>query len=140
MATHLTLDPDGSAPWFHGSPYELVELREGSTITQDRALARVFSHQPTLVVDDNGTLSHNGRREGFLYRIADSVRRGDLRPVPGSTMAPGKEWLIARPLRVVIVERTAPIPEEQLSAEEEAALRRRIGRGGPVPTPTEEAG
>ncbi|HSH78253.1 MAG TPA: hypothetical protein VLA19_06945 [Herpetosiphonaceae bacterium] len=68
MTVHLALDFDGSALWFHGSPCELVELREGSTITRDRALARVFSHKPTLVVDDDGTLSHNGRREGFLYR------------------------------------------------------------------------
>ncbi len=115
--------PDETAPWFHGSPLALTELLAGSTITQDRALARVFSHKPALVaVDDRGVRRHNGRRPGFLYRIAEPVGPADLTPVPGSTLGPGQEWLIARPLRVTLIERTAPIPEELLSPREEEGL------------------
>jgi hypothetical protein len=115
---------DEVSPWFHGSPDELTELRAGSTITQDQALARVFSHKPSLVsADDRVGLRHNGRRVGALYRIAEAVRPEDLAPVPGSTLGPEQEWLTTRPLLLVLVERTAPVPGEQLSAPEEEALR-----------------
>jgi hypothetical protein len=128
---------DEAAPWFHGSPLALTELLAGSTIAQDRALARVFSHKPALVsVDERGIRRHNGRRPGFLYRIAEPVGPADLTPVPGSTMGPGQEWLIARPLRVTLIERTTPIPEEQLSPREEEELRRRLQPPG-APSPAE---
>ncbi len=119
--------PDETAPWFHGSPLALTELLAGSTITQDRALARVFSHKPALVsVDERGIRRHNGRRPGFLYRIAEPVGPADLTPVPGSTLGRGQEWLITRPLRVTLMERTAPTPKELLSPREEEGLRRRL--------------
>ena len=35
--------------WYHGSPLELALLRPGSTVTQDRRLAEVFSHKPAVV-------------------------------------------------------------------------------------------
>jgi hypothetical protein len=62
---------DFTKPWYHGSPKVLDVLRAGSIITQDRELARVFSHKPTLVsVDDAGEMrqiKHNGTEAGFLY-------------------------------------------------------------------------
>ena len=118
-----TVDP--AAAWYHGSPEALTELRPGSTITQDRDLARVFSHRPTLVDDgraEGGALRHNGRRPGWLYTVAEPLRLGDLAPIPGSTLA-GKEWHTTRPLRVVPSGATAPVPAERLSPEREAALR-----------------
>jgi len=39
-------DVDYSKPWYHGSPLKLDVLRAGSTMTQWRDLARVFSHKP----------------------------------------------------------------------------------------------
>lgn len=132
---------DAAAPWFHGSPYELTELRAGGTITQDRALARVFSHKPSLVsADDEGRIRHNGRRAGLLYLIAEPVRRDDVTPVPGSTLAPGQEWLSARPLRLAPIERPAPAPAELLSPGEEAAPRRQLERARRAPTPAREGG
>jgi hypothetical protein len=119
---------DPAAPWFHGSPEVLTELRPGSTITQDRDLARVFSHKPTLVGDgraEGGALRHNGRRPGWLYTLAEPLRLGDLAPIPGSTML-GQEWHTVRPLRVVPLAPTVPVAAELLSSEQEAALR---GRG-----------
>ncbi len=118
---------DESAPWLHGSPEALSELRAGSTITQDERLARVFSHKPSLVsVDEHGCVYHNGQREGILYKVSESVRSEDLTPVPGSTLPPGKEWLITRPLCVVPVECVAVDPKELLTEEEESELRRRM--------------
>ena len=121
---------DPAAPWFHGSPEALAELRPGSTITQDRDLARVFSHTPTRVGDgraEGGALRHNGRRAGWLYTVAEPLRPSDLAPIPGSTL-PGKEWHTTRPLRIAPVAPTAPVPAELLSPQQEAAL---VGGGPP---------
>ena len=59
---------DYAQPWYHGSPLELRVLREGSTITQDRHLATVFSHKPTVVsMEDDGRLRHNGTQPGRSF-------------------------------------------------------------------------
>ena len=122
---------DADAPWYHGSPLALMELRVGSTITQVRDLARVFSHKPSLVFqNDDGAIRHNGIAAGYLYRVAEPVTPEDLTPVPGSTMGPGQEWLILRPVRLLLLERTAPDPAELLTAEEEANDRRRASDAG----------
>jgi hypothetical protein len=43
------MEVDPAQIWYHGSPLELTTLHEGSTITQKRELARIFSHKPTRV-------------------------------------------------------------------------------------------
>ena len=117
---------DYAQPWYHGSPLELRVLREGSTITQDRHLATVFSHKPTVVsMEDDGRLRHNGTQPGFLYRIAEPVTAEDVIPHPRTTMKPGDEWLTSRPLRLALIGTTAPLAEERLMDEDIAALRRR---------------
>lgn len=120
-----------AGPWYHGSPHELTELHPGSTITRDRALAKAFSHKPSLVSDGRaepgGALRHDGRVHGWLYVVAEPVRAADVVPVSGSTMAAGQEWHARRTLRVTMIERTAADPSELLSPEEVEALRRRHG-------------
>jgi hypothetical protein len=113
--------------WFHGSPHELTELRPGSTITQDPALARVFSHKPSIVSDaraEGGVLKHNGRLPGRLYIVDEPVHERDIIPVPGSTIGPGQEWHTTRPLKIRLIETTRPNPEMVLIAAEEEALLR----------------
>jgi hypothetical protein len=79
--------------WWHGSPYQLIILKPGSTITQDRHLAEIFSHKPTIVsMEDDGSIRHNGTLPGFLYQIEDPIQDAALSPVPNSTMQPGLEW------------------------------------------------
>lgn len=113
--------------WFHGSPLELTELSPGSTITQHRQLARVFSFKPTLVsIDDGGSVKHNGRGEGFGYGISEAVCTEDIEPHPGSVMAVGKEWLTRRSLELALVERVRVCPQEQLARSEMAFLRVRV--------------
>jgi hypothetical protein len=120
---------DFTKPWYHGSPEVLDVLRAGSTITQDRELARVFSHRPTLVsVDDAGEIrqiKHNGTELGYLYRIAEEIAPQDVTPHPRSAMEFGKEWLTGRALRLTLVEPTQPVREEMLTDEEIEALRQR---------------
>ncbi len=55
---NLRINPSGA--WYHGSNMVFSELKEGSTVTQWKELAEVFSHKPTrLSYDDNGVISHN---------------------------------------------------------------------------------
>jgi hypothetical protein len=117
--------------WYHGSPLKLATLREGSTITQKRELARVFSHKPTIVsVSDNGQIKHNGTRQGYLYAIVDEIQLKDVVPHPRTAMAPGDEWLTTRELRLRLLCATEPAPEEQLTDEEWTALQRQLAEQG----------
>lgn len=109
--------------WYHGSPSIFTELLEGSTITQDRNLAKIFSHKPSLVVtDEKGARFHNGKVNGHLYVIDETVNSQDVYPHPNTSMKPGEEWLTRRPLKVKKIEETKLNLEEQLSAEEESML------------------
>ena len=120
-------DGDHSETWYHGSPRELATLRTGSTVTQDRKLAEAFSHKPTLVsVSDSGRIKHNGSKPGFLYRIAEAVQAEDVSPLPRSVMEFGKEWLIQRELRVVLIGLTDIEAENRMTEAEVGALQRRL--------------
>jgi len=110
-------------PWYHGSPLRLTVLRAASTVTRDRDLARVFSHKPTLVcIEDDGGLKHDGKLPGYLYVVAEEVAEGDVAPHPRSAMAPAREWLTTRPLRLALVEPTEIRADEVLPESEREAL------------------
>jgi hypothetical protein len=115
--------------WYHGSPLALTELRPGSTITQDRDLARVFSHRPPVVsLGDDGEIKHSGTLPGYLYRIAEEIRPEDVYPHPRSTISPGTEWLIRRALRVELIGSTQVVEEERLTEADIARMRRHLDR------------
>jgi len=118
------LDWDHSKPWYHGSPLKLKVLRKGSTITQDRDLARIFSHKPTIVSISDRGMKHDGSTPGFLYQIAEEIREGDIYPHPRSSMEEGKEWLTARELRVELIDLTQVAEEEKLLDKELERLRK----------------
>jgi hypothetical protein len=100
---------DYTRTWYHGSPYQIDTLLPGSTITQDKDLARVFSHKPQIVAIEEDPqvlacgvprLRHNGVRPGLLYTIAEPLNAQDVFPHPRSSMPRGMEWLTQRPLRL----------------------------------------
>ena len=102
--------------WYHGSPLPLTVLRAGSTFTQDRTLARVFSHKPAIVNrEEDGNVLHTGTLPGFLYRIAEPVLPDDLLPHPTSTLPDGLEWLTLRNFTLECIEATMPLPSERLT-------------------------
>lgn len=108
----------------------MTVLRTGSTITQDRHLAEVFSHKPEIVsIQDDGTIRHNGTRPGFLYRVDEPLGAGDVYPHPRTSMAPGKEWLTARPLRLALIGVVEQIEGELLTTKEIEALRNQVRDG-----------
>ena len=118
---------DPARSWYHGSPSELTTIRRGSTITQKRELARVFSHKPPLVcVSDEGQIKHTGTQPGYLYVVAEEVGAGDVMPHPHTTMEPGDEWSTTRELRVRLLGRTEIVEGERFTEEELAALEEHL--------------
>jgi hypothetical protein len=123
----MTGDWDYSRTWYHGSPLELAAIREGSTITQDRRLAEVFSHKPTIVsVSDDGRVQHNGTLPGFLYYVVEEVGPEDAYPHPRTTMEEKKEWLTRRELRVALIGPTRISDDDRLSEEDIVEIRKRM--------------
>ena len=121
------MDFDSSQPWYHGSPSVLITIREGSTITQNRELVRIFSHKPTIVSrSDDGQIKHNGTLRGYLYAIAEGIEPGDVTPHPRTTMGPGDEWLTSRKLRVELLCSFELVPEEQLTNQELVVLQEHL--------------
>ena len=100
----MKIEINPNKPWYHGSNVIFSELREGSTITQWRALAEAFSHKPTILCDDNGVISHNGVQKGYLYVIDENIEIGsDVYPHPQTTLDENFEFLTKRPLAVRLI-------------------------------------
>ena len=101
----MQIDIKTDAPWYHGSDKLFSELAAGSTITQWRELAEAFSHQPGwLSYEDDGSISHNGTKPGYLYEIDEPVAvEKDIYQHPRTTMDRNAEFLTKRPLRVKLV-------------------------------------
>ena len=99
----VPFQPDGV--WYHGSNALFAELRAGSTITQWRALAEAFSHQPGMLsYNDLGKITHNGHEPGYLYVIDEPVTVGvDCYQHPRTVMDANAEFLTKRPLRVRLI-------------------------------------
>ena len=125
---------DFSNPWYHGSSQRLELLLAGSTITQDRDLARVFSHKPPMVsiTDDPlelaagvPRLQHNGEHPGLLYVIDEPLGPADVYPHPRTSMPPGLEWLTRRPLRLRLLGPVGVRPAEFLTPQAIEELLRR---------------
>jgi hypothetical protein len=104
------LDDAEGQSWYHGSPLLLEILATGSSITRNRELAVAFSHKPTqLGVADDGTISHNGKQNGYLYEIAEPVSLEDIHVHPKvKAIAPNDpwEWLTKRPFRLRLIQET----------------------------------
>lgn len=124
-------DWDYGKTWYHGSPLELKIIRKGSTITQDRDIARIFSHRPSLVsfsYDENKRIiKHTGEVDGYLYCIVEDISPNDIYPHPDTVMKPGEEWLTTRELRVSLICTTQIMDEERLTDEEIAKLQNSEG-------------
>lgn len=114
---------DRALPWFHGTPLDLTVLRSGSSVTQNRGLARVFSFKPTVVsISDGGEIMHNGQRSGILYRLAGPIADKDMVPHARSAMPAGLEWVTTRELFIEMVTRTEVRPDELLTDQDIARL------------------
>jgi hypothetical protein len=124
-------DWDYRRPWYHGSQRRFTTLRAGSSITQDRAVARAFWLRPSRVsLPGNGTVKHDGTAPGYLYVVAEEVRSADVYPHPHPVNAARWEWLTTRELRVELIEQTQVRAVERLTDDEIAELRRKQAAAG----------
>ena len=115
-------------PWYHGSQQEIALLQVGSSISQDRDIARIFSHRPAIVSqEENGTKKHNGTTPGYLYVIDEEIRSEDVYAHPHPVNESRWEWLTTRELRVQLLELTQVQAEEFLTDDEIAELRQKYG-------------
>ena len=113
-------------PWYHGSQQALTTLRAGSSITQNCAIARVFSYRPALFsVEDDGSFKHNGTVQGYLYNVDEEIKPEDVYPHPHPINASKWEWLTRRELKVRFLERPIVRDEERLMEADIAELQRR---------------
>ncbi len=100
--------------WFHGSPEKIKILRPGSTVTPIITLARAFSHKPVKLSievfenEDTGKrqirISHDGTRQGYLYRVIVQKPETDLIQHPDSHGASGEEMLTKHALPLEYIE------------------------------------
>lgn len=118
-------------PWYHGSQQELTVLRTGSSITQNREIARVFSHRPLILsMEDDGTFRHSGTADGYLYLIDEVISPADVYPHPHPINASKWEWLTTREVKVRLLERPAIREAEHLTEADIAELRRKQQAAG----------
>ena len=124
-------DWDYSQPWYHGSQQRLTVLHTGSSISQNRMIARFFSHRPQIVSQyDDGSIKHNGTMSGFLFAIDEEISAEDVYPHPHPVNASYWEWLTTRELKIRLIEETVVHEEEFLTDKEIADLKRKQAKAG----------
>ena len=119
-------DFDYTLTWYHGSQQELTTLRVGSSITQDKTVAKAFSHRPSLLtMSEGGTVKHDGVTSGYLYTVADEICPDDVHPHPHPVNATRWEWLTNRELKLKLIEQTIVTDEERLTVQEITEMKRK---------------
>ena len=119
-------DFDYTLTWYHGSQQELTKLRVGSSITQNKNVAKAFSHRPSLLTQsEGGTVKHDGMTPGYLYTVADEIGPDDVRPHPHPVNVTRWEWLTNRELKLELIEQTIVTDEERLTGQEIAEINRK---------------
>ena len=112
--------------WYHGSDQMLTTLRTGSSITQDKSVAKAFSHQPSLVLQfGRGRVRHDGQSPGYLYVVSEAIGPDDVRPHPHPVNLDRWEWLTEREFTLELIERTVVTPAERLTDQKIAEVRRK---------------
>ncbi len=97
---------DTIADWWCGSTKPISVLPAGSIVTRIRSLAEALSFAPEhLTVNVDSTLTHDGRLSGYLYRICEPLRIGDVIE-ENSTMPLTYEFRTTRDLKVELSKQT----------------------------------
>ncbi len=119
-------DFDYTLTWYHGSQQELTTLRVGSSITQDKTVAKAFSHRPSLLtMSEGGTVKHDGVTSGYLYTVVDEIGPDDVHPHPHPVNATRWEWLTNRELKLKLIEQTIVTDEERLTDQGITEMKRK---------------
>ncbi len=99
------IDHPTSKVWYHGSPHSMEVLSAGSSITRNRDLAVAFSYKPSQVsVNDEGKVSHNGTRKGYLYEVIQDVMPEDIGVHPSCLSDDPWEWVTKKSMKLKMIE------------------------------------
>ena len=111
---------DASGKWYHGSPLKFKVLLRAAQSHKTVTWRAFFRTNQTLFRSMMmGILCTMALKPGYLYEIAETLLSlEDVIPHPRTTMRPGDEWLITRPLKVTLLCETRPDPQEFLSTED----------------------
>ncbi|MFC1946398.1 hypothetical protein ACFLXY_00605 [Chloroflexota bacterium] len=102
----------------------LKKLCRGNSVTQIEKLARAFSAKPTIVsVYDDGSIRHNGKEKGRIYKIIDTVTPDDIYKHPATTMDEGWEWITKRDFKLEFLYEYRSESGDILSEDEIKALK-----------------
>ena len=124
-------DFDYTLTWYHGSRQKLTTLRVGSSIAQNRNVAKGFSHNPSLLTQsEGGTVKHDGVTPGYLYTVADEIGPDDVYPHPHPVNVTRWEWLTNRELKLELIERTIVTNAERLTDQEITEIKRKQAERG----------
>ena len=100
-------------------------------VTPFEALAKAFSHKPTLLSfsDDMQSAMHDGQIPGYLYVVSEPVTPADIRVHPGTR---DTHWEIQRDLKVDLVGEVPVSDPPQLTgaALEEVRQKHAAASGG----------
>ena len=119
-------DYDYSLTWYHGSQQKLTTLRVGSSITQNKNVAKAFSHRPSLLTQsEGGTVKHDGETPGYLYAVTDEIGPDDVYPHPHPVNVTRWEWLTHRELELKLIEQTVVTDKERLTDQEIAEIKQK---------------
>jgi hypothetical protein len=96
-------------------------------VTPFPAVAKAFSHKPTLVSlsDDCQTAKHNGQLRGYLYRVSEAVVPEDLTCLSGTAET---HWETQRELQVALIGEL-PVDDPPQLASDEIVRMRAAGTG-----------
>ncbi len=120
----VPMDDPACPLWFHGSPALLTALAAGSAMTRNKRLAEAFSHKPTLLAfASDGTIRHNGMRDGYLYQIDEPIGEGDAEVHPGIMQTDAWEWTTRRELKLKLLGKTTVQPSQRIGRLEAATMR-----------------
>ena len=109
----------------------MSRLRAGSSITQNKSVAKAFSHRPSIVSwSDEGDIKHDGSTPGYLHLVSEAVGPDDVRPHPSPVNEGRWEWLTNREFALELIEGTMVTPIERLTDEEMRCLRVKHDEGG----------
>ena len=101
-------------------PAEARRLRARSSITQNRDVAKAFSHRPSLMsmsqseAGETWSVRHDGVTPGYLYVVAEEIGSGDARPHPHPVNVSRWEWLTNRDMELRFIEETRVMDGQNL--------------------------
>ena len=120
-----------SRTWYHGSQERLTRLCVGSSITQNKDVARAFSHRPSLLsVSNEGTIKHDGTVSGYLYVVSEAVKAEGVYLHPHPANVDRWEWVTKRELSVELIELTQVKEKEKLTKKDIVQLRAKQEKRG----------